>query len=419
MTWLRKRSKSGSIIALFDRGEFSPENELILDAYADVAIVKSIGVVPKILEVACRITGAGFAGVARVTEDRWIAAMVRDEIGLGLEPGSALPLDNTFDRHVKQSRQSLIIENAAERPDFAANPMAEIFGVQSYISVPIILADDTFFGTLCAIDRRPARLDTPETVAMFKLLAELIAYHLDATDNYKISQDSLADALEVSELREQFIAVLGHDLRNPLGAISLGASLLSGKQVGPREDKIVDLIEKSVGRMTELIANVLDFARGRLGAGLKIDMNADAALQPILEQVVSELQLAWPGRVIETDYAATIVTFCDRDRIGQLFSNLLGNALSYGPKDEPVKVHTRDLDGQFKLSVSNGGTPITPLAMSRLFQPFVRGAMIKDQQGLGLGLYIASEIARAHGGTLSATSTAGAGTCFTLSIPAR
>ena len=390
-----------------------------MDAYADVAIVKSIGVVPKILEVACRITGAGFAGVARVTEDRWIAAMVRDEIGLGLEPGSALPLDNTFDRHVKQSRQSLVIENAAERPDFAANPMAEMFGVRSYISVPIILADDTFFGTLCAIDRRPARLDTPETVALFKLLAELIAYHLDATDKYKVSQDSLADALEVSELREQFIAVLGHDLRTPLGAISLGASLVKGKQKGPREDKIVDLIEKSVGRMTEMIANVLDFARGRLGAGLKMEMNADAALQPILEQVVAELQLAWPDRVIETDYAASAVTFCDRDRIGQLFSNVLGNALSYGPKDEPVKVHTSDLDGQFKLSVSNGGTPITPLAMSRLFQPFVRGAVIKDQQGLGLGLYIASEIARAHGGTLSVTSKAAAGTCFTLSIPAR
>jgi signal transduction histidine kinase len=389
-----------------------------LDIYGDVAIVKSIGVVPKILEVACRITGAGFAGVARVTEDNWIAAMVRDEIGLGLKPGSALPLDNTFDRAVKQSRQSLIIENATASPDHAANPMAEMFGVQSYISVPIILANDTFFGTLCAIDRRPARLDTPETVAMFKLLAELIAYHLDATDNYKLSQDSLADALEVSELREQFIAVLGHDLRTPLGAISLGASLLRGRQKGAQEDKIVDLIEKSVGRMGEMIANVLDFARGRLGAGLKMDMNADAALQPILEQVVAELQLAWPDRIIETYYAATIVTFCDRDRIGQLFSNLLGNALSYGPKDEPVKVHTRDQDGFFTLSVSNGGPPISPLAMSRLFQPFVRGAITKDQQGLGLGLYIASEIARAHGGTLGATSDS-TGTCFTLSVPTR
>ncbi len=389
-----------------------------MDADADVAIVKSIGVVPKILEVACRITGAGFAGVARVTEDHWIAAMVRDEIGLGLTPGSALPLDNTFDRAVKQSRQSLIIENAAESPDHAANPMAEMFGVRSYISVPIILADDTFFGTLCAIDRRPARLDTPETVTMFKLLAELIAYHLDDADSYKQSQDNLADALEVSELREQFIAVLGHDLRTPLGAISLGASLLRGKQKGPREDKIVDLIEKSVGRMTEMIANVLDFARGRLGAGLKMEMNADAALQPILEQVVAELQLAWPDRIIETDYAASLVTFCDRDRIGQLFSNLLSNALSYGPKDEPVRVHTRDHDGWFKLSVSNGGMPIPPLAMSRLFQPFVRGAVIKDQQGLGLGLYIASEIARAHGGTLGVTSDSRA-TSFTLSIPAR
>jgi signal transduction histidine kinase len=391
---------------------------MTLDVYADVATVKSIGVVPKILEVACRVTGAGFAGVARVTEDRWVSCMVRDQIGFGLEPGSDLPLDNTFAQDVKQSRETIIIENAASDAHYADNPMAKMFGVQSYISVPIVLTNGTFFGTLCAIDRRPARLDTPETVAMFTLLAELIAHHLDEAENYKNSQDNLADALEVSDLREQFIAVLGHDLRNPLGAIALGASMLREKQKGPREVQVVDLISKSVGRMSELISNVLDFARGRLGAGLKMNMNGDAALLPILEHVVSELQMMWPDRVIETTYAAAPVTFCDRDRIGQLFSNLLGNALSYGPENESVRVETRETDSAFELSVSNGGTPIPPLAMSRLFQPFVRGAVMEDKQGLGLGLYIASEIARAHGGTLSATSNS-VETRFTLRLPYR
>ena len=387
-----------------------------MDAHADVAFVKSIGVLPKLLEVACRMTGAGFAGVARVTEDSWIACMVRDEIGLGLAPGSALPLDNTFGRDVGQSRQRIIIENAAMDAVHAANPMSKLFGVQSYISVPIILADDTFFGTLCAIDRRPARLDTPETVTMFVLLAELIAHHIDATDRFTASQKNLADALEVSQLREQFIAVLGHDLRSPLGAISLGASLLAEKQTGGRERKIVDLIEKSAARMNEMIGNVLDFARGRLGAGLTMNRDADAPLQPVLEQVVEELRLAWPGRVVHTEFAVIDRCYCDRDRIGQLFSNLLGNALTYGPRDEPVSVRTRDRDGIFELAVTNGGKPIPALAMAKLFQPFVRGDVTKYQQGLGLGLYIAAEIARAHEGTLTVTSGTER-TCFELRIP--
>ena len=221
---------------------------------------------------------------------------------------------------------------------------------------------------------------------------------------------------EVSQLREQFVAVLGHDLRNPLGAIALGASLLKDKQKGPKEEKVVALMAESVERMNEMIGNVLDFARGRLGAGLKMNMNSDAALLPILEHVVSELQMIWPGRLIKTNYAAAPVTFCDRDRIGQLFSNLLANALRYGPEHEAVRVETRDIGNVFELSVANGGEPISPLAMRHLFQPFVRGAIMADKEGLGLGLYIASEIARAHGGTLTATSDASE-TRFTLRLP--
>ena len=389
---------------------------LVLDTYSDVAVVKSIGVVAKILEVACRVSGAGFAGIARVTEDRWINCMVLDQVGFGLAPGSDLPLHNTFARDVKQSRATVVVENALSDSHYADNPMATMLGVQSYISVPIVLADGTFFGTLCAIDRRPARLDTPETVGMFELLAELTAYHLDEANILHQSQASLAAALEASEVREQFIAVLGHDLRNPLSAIALGASLLRDKQPTPQAAKVVDLISHSAERMDELIGNVLDFARVRLGNGLNMDMSSDAALLPILEQVVAELRMTWPARVILTNYAAAPVTFCDRDRIGQLFSNLLGNALRYGSEAEAVRVDTRDVNGVFELSVANGGPAIPALVMSKLFLPFVRGQVSEGKQGLGLGLYIASEIARAHGGTLGATSD-GSEIRFTLRLP--
>src|ERR1700692_1228426 len=93
--------------------------------------------------------------------------------------------------------------------------------------MPIVLADGTFFGTLCALDPRPARLDTPETIGMFKLFAELIAIHLDAVDRLAASEARLLSERETSELREQFITVLGHDLRNPLASIAAGAKILT------------------------------------------------------------------------------------------------------------------------------------------------------------------------------------------------
>ena len=106
------------------------------------------------------------------------------------------------------------------------------YGFQSYISMPIILADGSFFGTLCAIDPRPARLNTPQTVGMFKLFAELIATHLDAANRLAASEARLLGERETSELREQFIAVLGHDLRNPLASIARGNQAADARRTG-------------------------------------------------------------------------------------------------------------------------------------------------------------------------------------------
>jgi sigma-B regulation protein RsbU (phosphoserine phosphatase) len=169
--------------------------------------------------------------------------------------------------------------------------------------------------------------------------------------------------------------------------------------------------------MTELIENVLDFARGRMGAGIVLDIRQDIRLEPVLEQVISELRTSWPERVISVAYDLRSPVDCDGSRIAQLFSNLLGNALTYGAPDEPVRVSARSRERKLELQVANGGQQIPADIMTRLFQPFVRGHGQLTQQGLGLGLYIASEIARAHGGELTATSTPEE-TRFVLQIPA-
>ncbi len=382
----------------------------------DIPLIGRIDAIPTMLEVICRTTGMGFAAVARVTEDHWIACAVRDEIEFGLQPGGELKLETTICDEIRCSGQPVIIDHVAEDPAFRDHHTPAMYGFQSYISMPIVLPNGTFFGTLCAIDPRPARLNRPEIVGMFKLFADLVAFHLDAQHRLAESEAGLVDARANSELREQFIAVLGHDLRNPLASIGAGARMLRRTPLNEEAQSILTLIGNSVDRMAALIDNVLDFARGRLGGGLTLQRNAAEPLKPVLEQVIAELRAASPGRIIEADLAFGDPVHCDRVRIGQLLSNLVANALTYGTADQPITVRASGEGEIFELSVTNRGDPIPPDTMEQLFQPFFRASTRRSQQGLGLGLYIASEIARAHAGTLTVASTPEE-TCFTFRMP--
>jgi GAF domain-containing protein len=232
------------------------------DLSADIAAVQGTAAVPRILEVVCRSTDMGFAAVARVTEQRWVCCAVRDEIEFGLVPGGELEVETTLCHEIRQSHEAVVIDNVAEDAAYCGHHTPARYGFQSYISMPIILADGTPFGTLCALDQRPARLDTPETIGAFKLCAELIAIHLEAVDRLAASEARLLSERETSELREQFIAVLGHDLRNPLASIAAGTRMLTKEALREAAGEILGLMQKSVARMSALIDNVLDFARG-------------------------------------------------------------------------------------------------------------------------------------------------------------
>ena len=233
-------------------------------------------------------------------------------------------------------------------------------------------------------------------------------YERQLVDSRSKLQQGLKTERETAELREQFIAVLGHDLRNPLAAISAGARILqrSGALKEHKDLRVLDMINTTVTRMSDLIDNVLDFARGRLGGGITLSRDASRPLVPVLEQVVDELRTAAPQRVIETSFAINQPVTCDRTRVGQLVSNLVGNALTHGAADQPVRVGATTEGGELKLWVANGGEPITPAAMEKLFEPFFRGDVRDSRQGLGLGLHIAWQIAQAHGGRIDVTSTA-------------
>jgi signal transduction histidine kinase len=394
-----------------------PATELSDDLKADISAIGRIDAVSTILDVVCRTTGMGFAAVARVTDDRWIACAVKDDISFGLQAGGELKVQTTICDEIRDSRQGVIIDHVAEDAVFCSHHTPAMYGFQSYISIPIIRAGGEFFGTLCAIDPRPAKLNTPEVINMFKLFASLIAFHLEAQDRVATSEAALFGQQQAEELREQFIAVLAHDLRNPLASIDAGMRMLLKEPLNAKSITYVGMLQNSVKRMATLIDDVMDFARTRLGGGFNLKRKADAQLLPVLEQVVNELRAAWPDRAIETDFAIDRGVDCDPNRIAQLTSNLLGNALKHGDAKTFVRVSAVTDAESFELVVANGGAPIPAAVIERLFQPFFRVAhRSSTYEGLGLGLYIAAEIARAHGGTLKVMSSA-TETRFTLLIP--
>lgn len=167
------------------------------DIKNDIEAVNRIPMVPKLLEVICRTTGMGFAAIARVTDNKWVACSVRDEIQFGLQPGGELKLETTICHEIRQSGKGVIIDHVSEDKNYCSHHTPAMYGFQSYISIPIIRQDGEFFGTLCAIDPEPHKLNNMQTIEMFKLFADLISFHLHSAGFYKSSTSAKPD--EVAE----------------------------------------------------------------------------------------------------------------------------------------------------------------------------------------------------------------------------
>lgn len=176
-----------------------------------VAAISRIPVIPQILEMICRTTHMGFAVVARVTEDKWVACSVRDEIQFGLVPGGELKVDTTICHEIRQSGEAVIINHVEKDEVYYCHATPAMYGFQSYISVPIILQNGNFFGTLCAIDPRPNLLNTPEVISMFKLFSELISFHLGTMEKIETLEKQLAEERENAEHQQKLINKLIKD----------------------------------------------------------------------------------------------------------------------------------------------------------------------------------------------------------------
>ncbi|MEO5821077.1 MAG: GAF domain-containing sensor histidine kinase [Vicinamibacteraceae bacterium] len=398
-----------------DSSTASPNEEALA---RDVALVSRIDVVPALLDVVAHVTGMGFTAIARVTDDRWIACAVHDEIAFGMTPGGELPVATTICNEIRDCGRLVAIDHVDEDPVYRDHHTPARYGFQSYLSVPIWRHDGRFFGTLCAIDPRPHRVSDAQTVGMFTLFANLISLHMDAQEKLGLAETALSDEQARSQLQEQFIAVLGHDLRSPLNAVRTGARFMIEKGgVDADVRRSAEIIDRGARRMAGLIDDVLDFARGRLGGGLDVQPVTTTALPETIAHAVAEVQTAWPDRPIESTLRFDGPVRCDRRRIAQLLTNLLVNAFTHGDSGGAVRVTAIGSGGGLDLSVSNTGQPIPEATRRRLFLPFTRAEDRPERAGLGLGLYIACEIAKAHGGRLDVASD-DVETRFTFHIPA-
>ena len=225
---------------------------------------------------------------------------------------------------------------------------------------------------------------------------------------------------QLDHYRDQFLAILGHDLGNPLGAITMSATSLSrAKEWNERHAAAARRILHAAGRMTRMVSDLLDLTRTRLGKGIPV-VKTPTSLETLCSQVVDELQEAHPAGRLILDCRGDLTGTWDSDRLGQIISNLVANALQHGDAAKPVTIRVVSSGSAAILTVHNHGRPIPPTSLKTIFEPMTRLSDEHDpglSASLGIGLFIVREVVKAHGGTVRVTSTAEDGTTFTVTLP--
>ena len=378
--------------------------------------VQRIDAVPVILRLISDQTQLRFSVVAHVTDELWVACAVHDQLDFGLSPGSELPVETTLCLEARNQLAPIVIEHASVDPVFSQHQTPKLYKFESYVSVPILLHDGSHFGNLCALDPLPRPVADPMVQAMFAAYAALLGHLLNGELAHEDTVQLLAAERSLAASREQFIAVVAHDLRNPLSAIASGTELIA-RFGEPAMSEVGKRMTASIQRMSALLNDMVDFARGRAGQVISISLSPRVDLARGLASVVHELQDANRGAQLIEEFTIDGAVTCDLSRLQQLLSNLIANAIAYGTQGTPVLIRAFIANDEAVLSVTNQGDVIDQADLDRMFDPYWSSDQRDQSTHLGLGLHICMQIAKAHRGTLTATSSAQTGTRFELRWP--
>jgi signal transduction histidine kinase len=249
-----------------------------------------------------------------------------------------------------------------------------------------------------------------------------------------LAESLVSYAQLVAHSRDTFLAVLGHDLRNPLSALGSCVQILGLTDEPIRKDKTLAIARRSISAIDEMVTNLLEYTRTRLGRGLEVSPQP-GNFAAVCQQAFDEVCAAHPQRAFRCEIPEEVPLAFDASRMRQVLTNLLSNAVQHGiaafPVDLVVQGHETGVAGEageageadVTVVVRNQGTPIPPEAMQVIFNPLVQVAPLPSEPherpstSLGLGLFIAREIVTGHGGTIAVSSTAAEGTAFTVQLP--
>jgi len=288
------------------------------------------------------------------------------------------------------------------------------FGVSSTIHVPIIMAGRPV--AVIVFATAGTRVYDEQDLVFGEEMARRASTAMHNADLFHTAKTERERAEEAAELRERLVAVVGHDLRQPLASIDIRVEVLSRWSKDPEFVEDLNGVRASSRRMSRMIEQILDFSRSRLGGGLEVvlaPMDLREALTPILDEV----RTAHPSATIQLQ-CPELCGAWDRDRLEQVFANLIGNALAHGDPGKAVTVNAGAEDHRVWVEVHNEGPPIPQELQPVLFSPFPWGERAsRSPAGLGLGLYISNEVVLRHGGQIAIRSTADEGTTFRVTLP--
>ena len=319
----------------------------------------------------------------------------------------------------------LLVAAAVDAPHLA---LIEALELRSYLGVPLSV-HGRVLGAITFAMAESRRVYSEDDLAFARALADRAAFAIENARLFREVEHARAetarrlvaeehrrrDAEEQARFAETFVGMLGHDLRNPLNAILMTTQLL--KRQGHGETAAVNRILSSARRMSNMVGQLLDLTRSRIAGGIQIDRKR-TDLVALVSEVVDETRRAYPGRVIGWAGAGEAPAAVDRDRLAQVVSNLVGNALEHGDPAKPVTVTLSPNPAGAVLTVHNDGPPIPADLLPVLFEPFRRTATRGERsKGLGLGLFITEQIVVAHGGRVEVSSAAGRGTTFRVVLP--
>ena len=249
--------------------------------------------------------------------------------------------------------------------------------------------------------------------------AEALLQEKTATElALKQAQAELSEAYAIAQRRalfaEQMVAIVSHDLKNPLTAIRMASDFLSRGERTAKERQLLGHIGQSSERAQRMIADLLDFTQARVGQGITIKA-APLDLHGVTRRAVDELRVAFPNATLDHHIEGRGVANLDADRVQQIIGNLVANSVAYGDLQRPISITSRLGSDLCEVSVHNHGAVIPPALLLGLFEPMTRGTdQGSDVRSVGLGLYIVRELARVHGGDVAVTSTAQDGTTFSV-----